>query len=326
MIKEAPFNALMTVSSAVSRAMGKTPVSEVRFETPGQVPGVWAYSLPIFQGIGLMSGMQVNGKFPDKGAGLVISNHISTLDPFWAHCLVAETAQRSIRAWAKISAIDPNKKETALADIGRTHKDSLGSLGRRLIAAPYVRSFDPIPATIGGQNRKALRMTRQALNDNQLVWIFIQGHRRPAGDLLAYMPGAAYILKDYPELPVYPVGFSGTDNGLFAPKVMNVGESFTLTQIREEIPEVADMGEGEQVERVGLYMVDRIAQLVEDERHKAAWENGRHLMRTFKLGRERLLRRIHGDPDLSLTRRLLTQVYPTRQGISPQEFLDQIPS
>lgn len=332
MLNEIPLNILCNTSSFLSEKMGRTPINDVRFETDGQIKGVWACSLPFFQFVRLRSDMQVNGELPAIGAALIISNHISSLDPFWAYYLAAETAHRSMRAWAKKSLLDPRYKETAKSDAGRTHKDKvdgfIGLMNRLvlvpLIKSPYARSFDPIAATIGGQNREAIRETRKALDDDQLIWMFIQGHRRPRGDLLAYMPGAAYLVLGRPDLPIYPVGFSGTEKGIFAPKVLNIGEHFTLNQIREEVPQIATMSTTERVERLGLYMVDKIAPLLVDKKHKAAWINGRALMDQFGLGRERLLRRVPLDPDLSLTRRLLMEEYPNHPYLSPVEFLEQL--
>lgn len=323
MFKEAPLAILCNTSSFLSERMGRLPVSRLKFETDGQIKGVWAYSLPFFQFVRQQSDMEVNGALPENGAGLVIGNHISSLDPFWAYYLVAETAHRTMRAWAKRSLLDPSYKETAAADVNRTHCDKAGGLIKRFVVAPYVRSFDLIPATIGGHNVVSIKQTRKAFDHDQLVWMFPQGHRRPPGDLLSFLPGAAFIVLDRPDLPIYPVGFSGTDKGIFAPKTINIGKPFTKNQIEREVPEMATMTPAEKIERTGLYMVDKIAELVVDEAHKAAWHNGRSLMNQFGLGRERLLRRVGLDSDLSRTRQLFEEVYPY-SSLSPEEFIEQI--
>ena len=326
-IKQVPLKALCATSSFLSRKMGRLSVDRLNFDTNGQSRFNWAVSLPFFQFVRAKSDMQVDEKPIQPGKGLFLASHVSNFDPFWASYLIAEITHRTVRTWAKKSLTDPDYQETAKAKANRTQKDKfgglLGKLYKHSVVAPYMRGFDPVAAVIGGQNRQGIRQTREAFKQGQLILMFPQGHRRPPGDLLSFLDGAAYlVLTEKPNLPIYFLGMSGTDKGVFARKTIKMDGPVTLEQIQSEIPGFAAMNSRAQLERVGLYIVDRIAKLVQDEKHKSAWTNGRWLMKEYGLARNRLLLSIPVDSDLSLTRKLFVNEYPKHPDLTPSQFLE----
>lgn len=120
-------------------------------------------------------------KLPRTGAGIVVCNHISGLDP------------------ALIQSVSPRLIVWMMA---REFYDMPGmnTLFRQLHAIPVERSGKDLTAT-----RKAMR----ALHDGHILGIFPEGRIALTRELLPFQTGAA-MMAIRMNVPIYPAGLDGT--------------------------------------------------------------------------------------------------------------------
>ena len=144
---------------------------------------------------------------PPKGPLLVVSNHLSNVDP-----------------------------PMLVASIPRT----LHFLGKRglfanPIASHFFNAVGVRPMTPTGVDLQALRWGVNILRHDQPMGIFPEGTRSRGGGMIKGKPGVAYIAAKS-QAPILPVGITGTENvqeywrmpfPMCRIKV-NIGEPFTL--------------------------------------------------------------------------------------------------
>ncbi|MCC6485759.1 MAG: 1-acyl-sn-glycerol-3-phosphate acyltransferase [Armatimonadetes bacterium] len=119
---------------------------------------------------------------PESGPVIIISNHVSYLDP----PLMGSAVKRPVAYMAKRELFTQSR---ALAWV--------------------CRKLEAYPVRQGMADREALRQTYDRLNKGWMVGIFPEGHRSDSGDLQEFQPGMAVIaLKS--RAPVVPCGFCGT--------------------------------------------------------------------------------------------------------------------
>ena len=130
----------------------------------------------------ISGGIEGRANLPRSGAYLLVSNHVSWIDPPWLEFVVG----RPIRYLAK----------------------------RELFSVPI---FGWLIAQAGvfalerdSPDRAALRKALAFLADGEIVGIFPEGHRSTTRGLLRARPGVALIARRSGE-PVIPVAFEGTD-------------------------------------------------------------------------------------------------------------------
>ncbi|HET9224189.1 MAG TPA: lysophospholipid acyltransferase family protein [Roseiflexaceae bacterium] len=144
-------------------------------------------------------------RVPRSGAALVVSNHISAIDPV----LLVGVFPRPLVMMSKI--------ENARGVL---------KLFMRLVGAFTVRR--------GKVDREALRIAEEALAANRLLCLFPEGTRSGAG--LTEAHGGAALLATRANVPIVPVAITGTTRifnrrfpWLGFPQVtVTIGESFQL--------------------------------------------------------------------------------------------------
>lgn len=163
--------------------------------------------------LALLTRCQVTGKenIPRQGQLLVVSNHLSLIDP----PLVASVVNRKMAFMAK--------KE----------------LFRYFILFSWlIRRFGAIPVHRGQINREALRQAEKALADGLPLIVFPEGMRSRSFKLRQAYPGVA-LIACRSGAPILPIGISGTEkiSGvtwlLRRPKItVNIGQPFYVPQVK----------------------------------------------------------------------------------------------
>ena len=123
-------------------------------------------------------------RVPRAGAGVIVANHISSLDPV----LIQSTIARPV-VWM---------------------------MAAEYFALPYLGKvfelIDVIPVGRDGRDSSALRRALRALSDGRLLGIFPEGKIAKTRDLNSFETGAALIAVRG-GAPVYPVRIEGTPRG-----------------------------------------------------------------------------------------------------------------
>lgn len=130
----------------------------------------WIFTFPIFL---LLSGVEIKGKIPKKGALILASNHLSFLDP----PLVGYTAFREVFFLAKPGLFILSKFFTWL-----------------------IKTYNAINLEGGQGIRPAIKLLKQG----RAVVIFPEGTRSRNGVLLPFNVGVGYLAITY-NVPVVPV-------------------------------------------------------------------------------------------------------------------------
>ena len=194
---------------------------------------------------------------PTDGPVLFVGNHTSMFDTAKGY-RIGQRSGRIPRTFTRESLLDPTKLEPAsvLARIGQK-QDILNSAPvwvRHFIAA-LPAGVEAIPVPRGGglkELREFLERGRAQFEAGRLVALFVQETRNKEGKLTNLMPGAELLVKNNPDVPVYPVGIT-----VRKPHKATVGEPFTYNQMLKDPNFTVLIG-------------DRIAQLL-DEPEKIDW-------------------------------------------------------
>ncbi|MEC8306523.1 MAG: lysophospholipid acyltransferase family protein [Chlamydiota bacterium] len=142
--------------------------------------GTWFYRFTIILTklyFSLFFRVEKRGKPPcPKGGGIIVSNHISLLDP----PLIATSFPEAIHFFAKRSLFTP----------------FFGGILRKLNAHPVDR---------GQQNRSLLKKAHSIIEGGKKVLIFPEGTRSKDGNLGTLKGGAAYLMvkTKAPTIPVW---------------------------------------------------------------------------------------------------------------------------
>ncbi len=141
----------------------------------------WLFTFPLFV---LLTGVEIKGKIPKKGAVILASNHVSFLDP----PLVGYTAFREVFFLAKQGLFVLSRFFTWL-----------------------IRSYNAINLEGGQGIRPAIRL----LNQGKAIVIFPEGTRSKIGTMLPFNPGVGYLAITY-DVPVIPVRIVNSNKKVFS--------------------------------------------------------------------------------------------------------------
>ncbi len=141
----------------------------------------WLFTYPLFV---LLTGVEIKGKIPNKGAVILSSNHVSFLDP----PLVGYTAFREVFFLAKQGLFVLSRFFTWL-----------------------IRSYNAINLEGGQGIRPAIRL----LNQGKAIVIFPEGTRSKIGTMLPFNPGVGYLAITY-DVPVIPVRIVNSNKKVFS--------------------------------------------------------------------------------------------------------------
>lgn len=183
--------------------------------------------------------MEVYGRLPSAGPALVVSNHVSEMDPL-AIAYLGILSDRRVRPVVRHNLTDPEAREKPgiLERTGKREPSNsfLAKYVRRIRAA-IIRGVDPIPFHRGENDGEAFRKINDALKNGEIVGIFAQETRNPREGLEAVMRGPGFIAIRNPDVPVYVVALINTyidfKDLRRRPRVI-VGESFTFNDLRNK--------------------------------------------------------------------------------------------
>ncbi|ABO49687.1 1-acyl-sn-glycerol-3-phosphate acyltransferase [Desulforamulus reducens MI-1] len=138
---------------------------------------------------------------PVSGGVLVVSNHVSNLDPLVVGCALT----RRIHFMAKVE------------------------LFKIPILASLIRMLGAFPVNRERSDRKAIRMALEYLQNGEVVGIFPEGTRSKTGELQKAQIGAA-MLAVKSNTPILPVALIGT-RGIFNKVVVKIGEPLYIPEL-----------------------------------------------------------------------------------------------
>ncbi|MGQ9465897.1 MAG: lysophospholipid acyltransferase family protein [bacterium] len=141
----------------------------------------WLLTYPIFI---FLTGVEIKGKIPKKGAVILASNHLSFLDP----PLVGYTAFREVFFLAKPGLFALSKFFTWL-----------------------IKAYNAINLEGGQGIRPAIKLLKQG----KAIVIFPEGTRSRQGILLPFNAGVGYLSITY-NIPVIPVRIINSDKKLIS--------------------------------------------------------------------------------------------------------------
>ncbi len=205
-----------------------------QFWTPNRIYR-WAHRLTnLFCKV--MGKLEVEGTYhiPREGGVLIVSNHISLLDPV----IVGSAANREIHFMARSNVFEV---------------PGLSQL---------ISTFNAYPVNRGKPDLGALRKTISLLKDGNVVLIFPEGTRSVDGTLGKAHDGACFI-ADRAEVPTIPAYHSGAEKMLprgekrlrRAQLKVRFGEPIDFTDIVE-----SDV-KREKYQQMGIKMMGAIAEL-----------------------------------------------------------------
>lgn len=196
----------------------------VRLEDPGFRNPIALAAISLTEAASHIWGIEVEGSLPRDGSALLVLNH-----SYWRDGVVAEylgiRAGRTIRVVARDTLINPNlKDEPEVLERIAEKKDEetddeknpgLGKrIGRRVFAKAFVMAGNPVPVHRGKPSREFLEKIDEILESGQMLGVFLQETRTPQNDLSNAMPGAGYLAKKFPDLPVYVATITNSKIGL----------------------------------------------------------------------------------------------------------------
>lgn len=153
---------------------------------------------------------------PVNGGVLVVSNHISNLDPVVVGCAIT----RKIHFMAKVELFKVPLLKTIITLLG---------------AFPVNREKS---------DRNAIRRTLEILRSGQVVGIFPEGTRSKTGELQKAHVGAA-MLAVKGDVPILPIALIGT-RGFFNKIIVRIGKPVYLPELwasrpsKEELEALSD--------------------------------------------------------------------------------------
>lgn len=141
----------------------------------------WLFTFPIFI---FLSGVEIKGKIPKRGAVILASNHLSFLDP----PLIGYTAFREVSFLAKPGLFVLSKFFTWL-----------------------IKTYNAINLEGGQGIRPAIHLLKQG----KAVVIFPEGTRSRKGMLMSFNIGVGYLAVTY-NVPVIPVRIINSNKKLIS--------------------------------------------------------------------------------------------------------------
>ncbi|AEG61164.1 lysophospholipid acyltransferase family protein [Desulforamulus ruminis] len=158
---------------------------------------------------------------PQRGGVVVVSNHVSNLDPVVVGCALT----RPIHFMAKIE------------------------LFKISIIGWFLRQLKSFPIHRDKSDRQAIRTALELLQSGEVLGIFPEGTRSKSGELQKPHIGAA-LLAVKADVPILPIALKGT-KGFFTKIVVLVGEPIYLPEVwhnrpgKEELEKLSEQAMGQ---------------------------------------------------------------------------------
>lgn len=195
---------------------------------------------------------------PAEGPAFLVSNHRR----MWDIARGYRVGQRSHRipvTFAKSTLLDPTLKESAEVAARTGHKsdilnsDSIWTMRIRHGIAAICKGAGAESLTRGGGMKEINDFRKRGkaiITANRITACFVQETRDKEGKLSDPKPGAAWLAKDNPDIPIYFMGISKNRVSIEGPHTFN--------QLRND-PAYADL----PTKYLIVAIVDKIANLLE---------------------------------------------------------------
>ncbi|MCL5433080.1 MAG: 1-acyl-sn-glycerol-3-phosphate acyltransferase [Patescibacteria group bacterium] len=175
----------------------------------------------------------VEGALPEEGPSLTVPNHRKAADIFMLFWLMTKHTGNFPTYVVKDTLVDTDVQEEpeVLERTGKTdvlNSKSSAAVNARKVLAGFIRQFPTIPVHRGQPARDFYSRMDRAFQNGENVIMFGQETRDPKDDLLAVMPGAAFIARRHPDVPVYVMGVSESETGR---DIVRVANPFTCNQL-----------------------------------------------------------------------------------------------
>ncbi|MEK7617313.1 MAG: hypothetical protein AAB414_04625 [Patescibacteria group bacterium] len=222
--------------------------------------GVRGYSVAVFELFAkldwLLHRTTYHGLLPTTGPMLMVANHTRAWDIAKGY-RVGQRSGRIVRAFARATLLDPNLKESEEVRERTGRKNDLLNNGPRWIRSRIAAILNGVEAILidrGGSLAEARAFKergREALGKGFLTAVFIMETREKSGRIVNPRPGAAYLAKNNPDIPIYPVGFSKN--------AASIGPGFTYNQMIQD-PDYGELANS----NFTVLLCDRIADQLPD--------------------------------------------------------------
>ncbi len=200
---------------------------------------------------------------PKSGAAILTGNHHRDADIYKGCILVRHTAHRlGTRAVVRKSLIDPESRESEeyLKKIGNKQDDLNKPNPMR---AFVLRGLGVIPIPRDNPGHDFVKKIDEVLKSHQISGLFLQETRNEDCLLRNLQTGAAFFARRHPDVPVYPLAFSGPPDG---PDKVTALKPFTYAEISN--------GEKISVGELTIMIADMIASAL-PQRVQKDWETRR---------------------------------------------------
>jgi len=145
---------------------------------------------------------------PQEGPLLVIANHIS----YWDPVVIASVMNKHVYFMAK------------------------AELFNYPVFGALIRSLGAFPVSRKQIDRSSLKRALALLGEGKVVCIFPEGTRNKKGDLLPFLPGAAFIARKA-SVPIIPIALQKKrrpfGNRFFPHFFVNIGRSFIIEKEKQ---------------------------------------------------------------------------------------------
>lgn len=145
---------------------------------------------------------------PQEGPLLVIANHIS----YWDPVVIGSVISRKVYFMAK------------------------AELFNYPVFGALIRSLGAFPVSRKQIDRSSLKRALALLGEGKVVCIFPEGTRNKKGDLLPFLPGAAFIARKA-SVPIIPIALQKKrrpfGNRFFPHFFVNIGRSFIIEKEKQ---------------------------------------------------------------------------------------------
>jgi 1-acyl-sn-glycerol-3-phosphate acyltransferase len=145
---------------------------------------------------------------PKEGPLLVIANHIS----YWDPVVIASVMNKHVYFMAK------------------------AELFNYPVFGALIRSLGAFPVSRKQIDRSSLKRALALLGEGKVVCIFPEGTRNKKGDLLPFLPGAAFIARKA-SVPIIPIALQKKrrffGNKFFPHFFVNIGRSFIIEKEKQ---------------------------------------------------------------------------------------------
>lgn len=163
--------------------------------------------------------LEVKGaeNIPQEGPLLIIANHIS----YWDPVVVGTVMNRQVYFMAKAELFDYP------------------------VFGAIIRSLGAFPVSRKKIDRSSLRKAIKLLSEGKVVGIFPEGTRNKKGDLLPFLPGAAFVARKA-AVPIIPIALQKKrrrwGNKFFPHYLVNIGRPFIIEKEKQgDLKEDADI-------------------------------------------------------------------------------------